>query len=82
MSMHEFRCVVAMVHSCRCHGYRLAMAEAHSAVAFSFAVSHEGVHINVNHDALWAVWESGVRSWKKKIGHVKVSAKYPSLCFE
>ena len=58
------------------------MAEAHSAVAFSFAVSHEGVHINVNHDALWAVWESGVRSWKKKIGHVKVSAKHPSLRFE
>ena len=48
------------------------MAEAHSAVAFSFAVSHEGLHINVNHDALWAVWESGVRSWKKKIGRIKV----------
>ncbi|KAK2176892.1 hypothetical protein NP493_633g01032 [Ridgeia piscesae] len=57
------------------------MAEAHSAVAFSFAVSHEGVHINVNHDALWAVWESGVRSWKKKIGHVKnnfINGVYPA----
>ena len=50
------------------------MAEAHSAVAFSFAVSHEGLHINVNHDALWAVWESGVRSWKKQFGRIKVCA--------
>ncbi|KAI0209134.1 Carnitine O-palmitoyltransferase 1, liver [Lamellibrachia satsuma] len=57
------------------------MAEAHSAVAFSFAVSHEGLHINVNHDALWAVWESGVRSWKKKIGRIKnnfINGVYPA----
>ena len=54
--------------------FRVVMAEAHSAVAFSFAVSHEGLHINVNHDALWAVWESGVRSWKKQFGRIKVRA--------
>ena len=48
------------------------MAEAHAAVAFSFAVSHEGVHFNVNHDVLKAVWESGVRDWKKKLIHAKV----------
>jgi len=48
------------------------MAEAHSAVAFSFTVTHEGVDLNVNHEALKAVWESGVHSWKKRIGKTKV----------
>ena len=48
------------------------MAEAHSAVAFSFTVTHEGVDVDLNHEALWAVWHSGVRSWKKRIGKAKV----------
>ena len=48
------------------------MAEAHSAVAFSFTVTHEGVDVNLDHEALWAVWHSGVRSWKKRLGKAKV----------
>jgi len=48
------------------------MAEAHSAVAFSFSVTPEGVNVNLNHEALKAVWKSGVRSWKKRIGRLKV----------
>lgn len=51
------------------------MAEAHSAVAFSFSVTPEGVDVNVNHEALRAVWISGVRSWKKKIALFMVSLK-------
>jgi len=49
------------------------MAEAHSAVAFSFHVTTDGVNVQFNHEALWAVWHSGFRSWKKKIGRGKVS---------
>ena len=49
------------------------MAEAHSAVAFSFTVTHEGVDVNLDHEALWAVWHSGVRSWKKRLGKAKVN---------
>ncbi|XP_052808482.1 carnitine O-palmitoyltransferase 1, liver isoform-like isoform X2 [Mya arenaria] len=51
------------------------MAEAHSAVAFSFQVTHEGVDVNVNHDALKAVWDSGVHSWKKRLGKAKNKIK-------
>ncbi|CAL1543140.1 unnamed protein product [Lymnaea stagnalis] len=47
------------------------MAEAHSAVAFSFTVTPDGYDVNINHEALWAVWESGVISWKKRIGRLK-----------
>lgn len=52
------------------------MAEAHSAVAFSFHVTTEGVNVQFNHEALWAVWRSGVRSWKKRIGRMKVCMDY------
>lgn len=52
---------------------RLEMAEAHSAVAFSFTVTHEGVNVDFNSDAVTAIWQSGVRSWKKRIGKWKVS---------
>ncbi|KAH3723803.1 hypothetical protein DPMN_049597, partial [Dreissena polymorpha] len=59
-----------------CVGYRRnRMAEAHSAVAFSFTVTHEGVDVNVNHDAIWAVWNSGVHSWKKRLGKAKNKVK-------
>uniref|UniRef100_A0A2L2XZS8 carnitine O-palmitoyltransferase n=1 Tax=Parasteatoda tepidariorum TaxID=114398 RepID=A0A2L2XZS8_PARTP len=42
------------------------MAEAHVAVAFSFAITHEGVNINYDKEVLSLVWNSGVRSWKKR----------------
>lgn len=48
------------------------MAEAHSAVAFSFSVTPDGVDVKFNHDALKAVFYSGVRSYKKRIGFLKV----------
>ncbi|XP_053398248.1 carnitine O-palmitoyltransferase 1, liver isoform-like [Mercenaria mercenaria] len=51
------------------------MAEAHSAVAFSFQVTHEGVDVNLNHDALKAVWNSGIHSWKKRLGRAKNKIK-------
>ncbi|XP_055939231.1 carnitine O-palmitoyltransferase 1, liver isoform-like [Argiope bruennichi] len=43
------------------------MAEAHVAVAFSFAITHEGVNINYDREVLNLVWNSGLRSWKKRI---------------
>jgi carnitine O-palmitoyltransferase 1 len=48
------------------------MAEAHSAVAFSFALTPDGVNVNFNHELLRAVWASGVRSWRKRVGAMKV----------
>ena len=50
------------------------MAEAHSAVAFSFSVTPEGVNVDVNHEALWAVFNSGIRSWKKQYDRLKVGS--------
>lgn len=42
------------------------MAEAHSAVAFSFSITHEGWDVNFDREVLNLVWLSGVRSWKKR----------------
>ncbi|XP_072743467.1 carnitine O-palmitoyltransferase 1, liver isoform isoform X2 [Anoplolepis gracilipes] len=42
------------------------MAEAHSAVAFSFSITHEGWDVNFDREVLHLVWLSGVRSWKKR----------------
>lgn len=42
------------------------MAEAHQAVAFNLAVTHEGVHINYDEEVLKLVFQSGLRSWKKR----------------
>ena len=60
--------------------HRSDMAEAHSAVAFSFTVTAEGVDVRLNHEALHAVWESGLRSWKKRLGRMKVGYLHPSYC--
>lgn len=57
------------------------MAEAHQAVAFSFAVNQEGFHVNLDLDALNLVWLSAVRSWKKRIARFLTHCKngfYPS----
>ncbi|XP_054160156.1 carnitine O-palmitoyltransferase 1, liver isoform-like [Oppia nitens] len=43
------------------------MAEAHSAVAFSFQVTHDGLRINYDVRLLQEVWQSGVRSWRRRI---------------
>lgn len=48
------------------------MAEAHSAVAFSFSITHEGFDINYDQEVLNLVWGSGVRSWKKRVARFRV----------
>ncbi|VEN55359.1 unnamed protein product [Callosobruchus maculatus] len=40
---------------------------AHSAVAFSFQITHEGWDVNLDREVLHLVWQSGIRSWKKKV---------------
>ncbi|XP_029656491.1 carnitine O-palmitoyltransferase 1, liver isoform isoform X2 [Octopus sinensis] len=47
------------------------MAEAHSAVAFSFSVTSEGLDVNVNREVLGLIFKSGVTSWKKRLGRFK-----------
>lgn len=47
------------------------MAEAHSAVAFSFSITHEGWDINYDREVLNVVWNSGIRSWKKRIARFR-----------
>lgn len=49
------------------------MAEAHQAVAFSFSITHEGWDINYDREVLNLVWESGIRSWKKRVARFRVS---------
>lgn len=48
------------------------MAEAHSAVAFSFAITHEGWDVNFDREVLHLVWQSGIRSWKKRLARFQV----------
>lgn len=47
------------------------MAEAHQAVSYSGLIKHE--HTDANHDqeVLQLVWQSGLRSWKKRIARSK-----------
>ena len=42
------------------------MAEAHQAVAFNLFITHEGVHINYDEEVLKLVFQSGVRSYRKR----------------
>ncbi|XP_074028252.1 carnitine O-palmitoyltransferase whd isoform X2 [Leptinotarsa decemlineata] len=49
------------------------MAEAHSAVAFSFAITHEGWDVNFDREVLNLVWQSGIRSWKKRLARFQNS---------
>ncbi|XP_014240868.1 carnitine O-palmitoyltransferase 1, liver isoform isoform X1 [Cimex lectularius] len=51
------------------------MAEAHSAVAFSFSITHEGWDVNFDREVLHLVWASGVRSWKKRLARFKNNLK-------
>lgn len=51
------------------------MAEAHSAVAFSFSITHEGWDVNFDREVLNLVWLSGVRSWKKRFFRFMVSIR-------
>lgn len=49
------------------------MAEAHSAVAFSFAITHDGWDVNFDREVLYLIWESGVRSWRKRLARFRNS---------
>ncbi|KAL7643720.1 UNVERIFIED_CONTAM: hypothetical protein RMT77_005726 [Armadillidium vulgare] len=46
------------------------MAEAHQAVAFSFAITHEGVHVNYDREVLHVIFHSGLRSWTRSIRRI------------
>jgi hypothetical protein len=53
------------------------MAEAHQGVAFSFAVSEDdGLHLNVSHEAIRAIWLSGFRSWRKRWSRLVVNITF------
>ncbi|CAK9298380.1 unnamed protein product [Gordionus sp. m RMFG-2023] len=47
------------------------MAEAHSAVAFSFSVTDNGIDFDINWDAWKGVWYTSYRSWRKKISRFR-----------
>lgn len=49
------------------------MAEAHQAVAFNLTITHEGVHINYDEEVLGLVFQSGLRSYKKRFARFVVS---------
>ena len=49
------------------------MAEAHQAVAFSFAVTHDGLDVDFDLEVLRLIFHSGVRSWRKRITRFKVN---------
>ena len=51
------------------------MAEAHQAVAFNLAVTHEGVHINYDEEVLKLVFQSGLRSYRKRFARFVVRIK-------
>jgi len=56
------------------------MAEGHQAVAFSFAVTHEGLDVNFDVEVLRLIFRGVVRSWRKRTtslrSHVR-SKMYP-----
>lgn len=58
-----------------------AMAEAHQAVSYSELIKHEPTNKYHQLEVLMLVWQSGVRSWKKRIGRFKSEVKngvYPA----
>lgn len=55
------------------------MAEAHQAVAFQFTVTPEGIDLQLSYQALTQIYLSGLRSWKKRLIRVKVSAVFPVI---
>ncbi|XP_003372466.1 hypothetical protein Tsp_10226 [Trichinella spiralis] len=57
------------------------MAEAHSAVAFGFTVSHDGVSLNYDKELLKIVYQSISRSYKRRVARFKNNLKagiYPA----
>lgn len=48
------------------------MAEAHQAVAFNLAITHDGVRINYDEEVLKLVFQSGLRSYRKRFARFVV----------
>ena len=48
------------------------MAEGHQAVAFSFAITHEGLDVNFDVEVLRLIARAGVRSLRKKATRFQV----------
>lgn len=48
------------------------MAEAHQAVAFQFTITPEGIDLQLSYQALNQIYQSGVRSWKKRVSRMRV----------
>ncbi|KAG1659481.1 Carnitine O-palmitoyltransferase 1, liver isoform [Nymphon striatum] len=53
----------------------IKMAEAHSAVAFSVTVTHEGLNINYDWELFVVILKSGLRSWSKRVVRFKNNLK-------
>ncbi|WKX96780.1 hypothetical protein Q1695_012880 [Nippostrongylus brasiliensis] len=47
------------------------MAEAHSAAALSFTVTHDGVSVSYDQELLHDIWQSFQRGYKRRIGRFK-----------
>ncbi|XP_032784458.2 carnitine O-palmitoyltransferase 1, liver isoform isoform X2 [Daphnia magna] len=51
------------------------MAEGHQAVAFSFAITHEGLDVNFDFEVIRLIARSAVRSWRKRSTRFQTSLK-------
>ena len=47
------------------------MAEAHSATAFNFSISHDGVSVSYDQELLRNIWHSVTHSYKRRLGSFK-----------
>lgn len=57
------------------------MAEAHQAVSYSGLIKHEHTDTNHHKEVLQLVWQSGLRSWKKRLARFKTKVRngvYPA----
>ncbi|KAM4531512.1 carnitine O-palmitoyltransferase 1, liver isoform 1-T2 [Odontesthes bonariensis] len=57
------------------------MAEAHQAVAFQFTITPEGIDLQLSYQALNQIYQSGVRSWKKRVSRMRnrvIKGVYPA----
>lgn len=57
------------------------MAEAHQAVSYSGLIKEESTNTNHHKEVLQLVWQSGIRSWKKRFARFKTKVRngvYPA----
>lgn len=53
------------------------MAEGHQAVAFSFAITHDGLDVDFDFEVLRLIFRGVVRSWKKRSTTFRVGELRP-----